>query len=132
MGVTEHIDKVRAFYSAGPSADDADRERFASPDIVWHVPGQNRISGPYAGIAAVFRDLPASMLPLETWDITVRDIMGNADLVVATIHVVGQRYGRRVETDGAHVFRFDADGRIVEAWGFTGDQAGLDELLDPA
>jgi ketosteroid isomerase-like protein len=132
MAVSDHIDTVRAFYGAGPSAEDTARELFAARDIVWHVPGQNRISGPYAGIEAVFRDMPASMQPLDAWDITVRDVMGNDDLVVATIHVSGRRYGRSIETDGAHVFRFDVDGRIAEAWGFTVDQSALDELLDPA
>ena len=97
---------------------------------MWHVPGANRVSGDYRGAEAVFRTMPASMQPLDEWAIHVRSVMGNGDLVLAIVDVRGRRYGRTVETAGAHVFRFEG-GRIVEAWGFTDDQAGLDRLLDP-
>ena len=132
MGVSENIATVRRFYAAGPSDDDAARFEFASPDIVWHVPGVNRISGEYRGADAVFRSMPAAMQPLEKWEIDVVDVMGNVDLVVATVVLRGRRYGRSIETRGAHAFRLDPEARIVEAWGFTVDQATLDALLDPA
>jgi hypothetical protein len=76
--------------------------------------------------------MPALMQPLDRWDVDLVDVMGNSDLVVATVEVRGTRYGRSVATRGAHVFRLDAAARIVEAWGFTADQADLDALLDPA
>lgn len=130
MGVAENIETVRRFYAAGPAADDSERAGLASPDIVWHVPGANRISGEYQGRRAVLEAMPASMQPLDRWEIDVIDVMGNADLVVATVRVRGSRYGRDVDTAGAHVFRL-VDGRITEAWGFTADQTTLDALLDP-
>jgi hypothetical protein len=34
-----------------------------------------------------------------------------------------------INTHGGHVFRFDGEGLIAEAWGFTEDQAALDELF---
>jgi ketosteroid isomerase-like protein len=131
MDQARNIETVRRFYAAGPSIHDSERFGFASPDIVWHVPGANRISGEYRTAQAVFRDMPARMLPLERWEISVDDVMANVDLVVATVRLSGLRYGRSIETRGAHVFRFDDSGRIVEAWGFTADHAGLDALLDP-
>jgi len=131
MGVAENIDTVRRFYAAGPATDDAERAGFASPDIVWHVPGANRISGEYRGAHAVFEAMPASMQPLDRWELDVTAAMGNADLVVATVRIRGTRYGREIDTAGAHVFRL-TDGRIVEAWGFAEDQSTLDALLDPA
>jgi hypothetical protein len=69
------------------------------------------------------------MAHLDTWTIDVVDVMGNADHVVATVRLRGERRGVRVDTPGAHVFRFDDDGRIVEAWGFSADQAALDEFF---
>ena len=131
MGVAENMATVRRFYAAGPAADDHDRYPFASPDIVWHVPGDNRVSGEYRGADAVFETMPARMQPLDRWELDVHEVMGNADLVVATVGIRGTRHGRSVETTGAHVFRL-LDGRIVEAWGFADDQPGLDALLDPA
>ncbi len=132
MGVAENIATVRRFYAAGPSDDDTDRFEFASPSIVWHVPGANRVSGEYRGADAVFRSMPAAMQPLDRWEIDVADVMGNEDLVVATVRVRGSRYGRSIDTAGAHVFRIDGDARIVEAWGFAVDQDALDAVLDPA
>jgi hypothetical protein len=76
--------------------------------------------------------MPASMQPLDRWELDVIDVMGNADLVVATVMVRGERYGRSIDTTGAHVFRLDGESRIVEAWGFVADQPGLDALLEPA
>ncbi len=130
MGVTDNIATVRSFYAAGPADDDAARSAFASPDIVWHVPGGNRVSGDYRGATAVFETMGARMQPLDRWDIDVLDVMANADLVMATVRLRARRYGQHVETTGGHVFRM-AEGRIVEAWGFVSDQAGLDLLLDP-
>jgi ketosteroid isomerase-like protein len=131
MGTSANLATVRRFYAAGPADDDAEREPFASPDIVWHVPGANRVSGDYRGTDAVFRRMPASMQPLDRWEVELVDVMANADLVVATVRVRGERYGRTVDTDGAHVFRLDDDARILEAWGFIVDQAAVDALLDP-
>jgi uncharacterized protein len=130
LGVAENIAAVRRFYEAGPAGDDRNRVEFASRDIVWHVPGDNRVSGEYRGAQAVFETMPASMQPLERWELDVAEVMGNAGLVVAIVDIRGTRYGRSVETRGAHVFRL-RDGVIVEVWGFADDQAGLDALLDP-
>jgi ketosteroid isomerase-like protein len=129
MGVTENIETARRFYAVGPSDIDIDRERFFAPDVVWHVPGDNPVSGPYNGFTAIANDMTARMQPLDEWRIEPRHMMGNADMVVAVVHLYGQRRGRSIRTHGAHVFRFDDQGRICEAWGFTEDQAGLDELF---
>jgi uncharacterized protein len=129
MGSADNIAQVKRFYEAGPPDDDGERHRFAATNIVWHVPGDNPVSGSYHGHAAVFGDIAERMQPLDTWRVDVVDVMANADLVVATVHLVAARGETRVETDGAHVFRFDTDGRIVEAWGFTADQAGLDRVF---
>ena len=129
MGAVQNVALVKRFYDAGPPDDDTQRHSFASPDITWHVPGDNPVSGDYHGYAAVFGGIAERMQPLDNWQIDVVDVMANADLVVATVHVVAARGTARVETDGAHVFRFDAAGRIVEAWGFTADQTGLDTVF---
>ena len=89
------------------------------------------MSGSYHGAEQVFDAMPALMQPLDHWEVDVIEVMGNRDLVVATVEVRGTRYGRSVATHGAHVFRLDTAGRIVEAWGFAADQADLDALLDP-
>jgi hypothetical protein len=69
------------------------------------------------------------MQPLDEWDLRVDEVMGNADLVTAVVHLTGRRGGVRVDCAGAHVFRMDNAGRIAEAWGFVADQDRLDELF---
>lgn len=125
----DHIDTVRRFYAAGPAEDDSHQLAYAAPDIVWHVPGANPVSGRYAGLAEVFEAIPARMGPLDEWRIEVRDVMANGALVVATVEVTAARGGHRMRSGGAHVFRFDAVGRIAEAWGFVADQQALDAVL---
>jgi len=131
MGTSENIAAIRRFFGAGPAADDRDRLAFANPGIVWHVPGANRVSRDYRGLDDVFSVIGAEMQPLDRWEIDVMDVMANRDLIMATVELRAERLGRTVTTRGGHVFRLDADGRILEAWGFVADQDGLDALLDP-
>jgi uncharacterized protein len=129
VGVAENIATARAFYTAGPADDDRDRYGFASPDIVWHVPGDNPVARDYTGVDDVFRVMGETMQPLDEWRIEVVDVFGNRDLVMATVNLVAHRGPHRVESTGGHVFRFDDAGRMVEAWGFVRDQQALDELF---
>jgi len=129
MGVAENIELVRRFYEIGPADDDSGRAEFAVSDVVWHVPGDNPVSGRYQGYEQVFTTIGERMQPLDTWTIEVQDVMGNDDLVLAVVDVTAVRGSHRVECGGGHVFRFASDGRIAEVWGFVDDQAGLDALL---
>lgn len=129
MSTADNIAAVRRFYAAGPPDDDRERARFASPDVVWHVPGDNPVSGTYQGHDAVFTQIGEKMQPLDLWQVDVVDVMANLETVVATARVVAARGDTRVNTTGAHVFRFGGDGRIAEVWGYVADQAGLDRVF---
>ena len=116
-----NIEVVRGFY--------AREEGLAAPGIVWHVPGHNPVSGTYTGQDEYFNLMPSRMAPLTQWDFELRDIMVNGDHVVATFHLRGERKGRRIDMDGAHIFRIAAEGRIAEGWGFASDQDALDDFF---
>lgn len=116
-----NIETVRRFY--------AREEELAAPDIIWHVPGHNPISGTYTGRDEYFNLMPSRMAPLTQWDFDLGHIMVNGDLVVATFHLQGERNGKRVDLDGAHIFRVDAEGRVAEGWGFASDQDVLDDFF---
>ncbi len=130
MDVSEHVALVRRFYAAGPADDDSSRAQFAVPEVVWHVPGASHVSGRYEGYDEVFQTLGERMQPLDAWTIDVGEVMGNEDMVVAIVDLVAMRGAHRVESRGAHVFRFAPDGRIAEVWGFVGEQALLDDLFE--
>ena len=131
MGVAENIALVRRFYAAGPAEDDSARAEFATPDVVWHVPGGagNPVAGRYQGYHEVFTTLGQRMQPLDRWTIDVTAVMGNQDIVVSIVELDAARGEHRVACRGGHAFRFGPDGRIAEVWGFVDDQSGLDELF---
>ncbi len=119
---------ARAFYSAGPAADDAERRSFFAEDFVWHVPGDTDLSADYSG-DGYFVDMPARMQPLDQFQVDVEHTAANRDLVVSVARITGRRRGRALDVTGGHVLRFDDDGRIVEAWGWCADQPALDAFF---
>lgn len=107
---------------------EAAENKVISPSIVWHVPGHNPVSGEYRG-ADYFEVMPARMAPLDLWEFDVEGVMVNGDYVVTQIRLVGERKGKRIDTRGGHILRFDSSDQIVEGWGFTDDQDALDAFF---
>lgn len=128
MSVERNIETIRRFYAAGPADRDVERLPFFAPDVIWHVPGDNPVAGPYHGPDAIMREMAARMAPLDEWTIDPVTVMGNVDLVMGVVRLRGRRRGHEVESAGGHVFRF-VDGQVAEAWGFVERQAELDELF---
>ena len=69
------------------------------------------------------------MQPLEDWSVDIEHFADNADLVVAVGRIRGRRLGRVIDAVGGHVFRFDSDSKVAEAWGWCADQDRLDEFF---
>jgi hypothetical protein len=123
-----NISTVRDFYAAGPASSDEQRRRFFAEVFVWHVPGDSDLSGAYSG-RAYFRDMPARMQPLDDWLLDIDIVSANDDLVITSGRLHGRRLGRQIDVAAGHVFRFDQNGRIVEAWGWCADQDSLDDFF---
>jgi ketosteroid isomerase-like protein len=119
-----NIQAVRLMYEG----DEAERASIA-PNIVWHVPGHNPVSGIYRGFDEYTRLMPSRMAPLSQWDFALGDVMVNGDYVVATFTLKGERKGKQVDLRGAHIMRLNDVGQIVEGWGFTSDQDTLDDFF---
>src|SRR4051794_5538865 len=86
-----------------------------SPDVVWHVPGQNPVAGVYRGAKAYFEDMAARMAPLDEWDFAIDQVMVNGALAVVTGRLRGLRKKHRIDLAGAHVMRIE-NGKVVEGW----------------
>src|SRR4030095_4569546 len=88
--------------------------------VVWHVPGDNPVSGEYRG-EDYFTRMPQRMAPLDEWRFTVTDVWTNEKDLAALVafHLTGVRRGGTIDMDGHHLIRLDAAGRIVEGWGFA-------------
>jgi hypothetical protein len=123
-----NLSTTRAFYEAGPAATDEERRSFFADGFVWHVPGDTDLSGRYEG-DDYFMVMPARMQPLEEWSLDVESLAVNDDLVVAVGRLHGRRLGRAIDVQGGHVFRYDNNSSILEAWGWCADQRALDAFF---
>lgn len=119
-----NIETARRMYTGN----DAERANIAA-NIVWHVPGHNPVSGDYHGFEEYTKLMPSRMAPLTSWIFEVHDVMVNANFVVATVSLRGERKGKKVDLRGAHIMRMNEQGQVVEGWGFTSGQDALDEFF---
>jgi ketosteroid isomerase-like protein len=119
-----NIEIVRLMYHG----DETERANIA-PDIVWHVPGHNPVSGDYHEFEEYSRLMPARMAPLARWDFTLEAVMVNGNYVMTTFRLQGERRGKIVDLRGGHLMRLTDEGKVAEGWGFTDDQDALDEFF---
>jgi uncharacterized protein len=117
---------MRKGYEAFANQDlEAISELFAD-DIVWHVAGDNSMSGDYRGKDEVFG---LFMKIFEetggTFSNELHDVLGSDDHAVALTRVSGQRDGKTLEGNGVHVLHI-TDGKATESWLLSTDQAAVD------
>lgn len=111
-----------------------DVERFAetllADDVVWHWPGRSSVSGDYHGRAEAVRllrgfiDLTRNRLELEPLDI----LEGDHHLMSFT-HVTATTDAQQLDVVMADAMRFGDDGRVVEFWTLSNDQAAVDTFV---
>jgi ketosteroid isomerase-like protein len=97
-------ERVKAMYTAFATGDaDAYRASFTD-EVVWHVPGNNPVSGNYRGPKEYFETMVQRMSPLENWTITVTDVLTNEqdNAALVAFHLSGSQKGKRVEMNRYH------------------------------
>jgi uncharacterized protein len=120
---------LRKGYEAFAAGDlDTIRGLFAD-DVVWHVPGRNPLAGDYKGIDDVFGFF-GKLLEVSggTFKMDVHTVVADDEHGVALVHVTGDRGGKRLDQNNAHVFHISA-GKVTEFWGFNWDDYADDEFL---
>jgi uncharacterized protein len=129
--MTEHanVQHLRDAYDAFAKGDLAALTELWQPDIRWHEPGSNQLSGTYEGTDAVF-GLFARTFELTENSFRVELLQACADDEhgVTLVRLTGHRGDRHLSTLGAHIVRFD-DGRVAEFWEGPSDQAALDAFF---
>ena len=107
---------------------DAIRDRF-SPDIIFHVPGNNQVSGDYKGVDDVFGFFGKLIEGTNgTFKIDPHDFLANEDHGVAIVTTSGERDGKSLSMKTVHVWNVDAEGKLTENWTFVEDQATADDF----
>ncbi|MDQ3940758.1 MAG: nuclear transport factor 2 family protein [Actinomycetota bacterium] len=120
---------LRKGYEAFKKQDlDAISDLFAD-NITWHVPGTSPLAGDYKGKEEVFGFFMKTIeLSGGTFAIDVHDVLANDEHGVALVHVTGERSGKRLDQNQAHVFHVDSDGKATEFWNMPEDLASLDDF----
>lgn len=125
-----NIAALRRGYEAFQSGNmDLLRNELFAPDIVWHSPGRNMLSGDFSGVDAVIASFVRQFEETGgTFKVDVHDILGSDDHAVALATVTAERNGKSINAPYAHVCHF-RDGRLTEAWILDMDPYKLDEFF---
>ena len=107
---------LRDLYAAAAEGDVARLRQLIHPDIVWHVPGRNALTGEYKGIDEVL-GLFGRLASLTdgTFRSDLHDVVAGDEHVVG-LHVEhGERAGRSLNARLALIGHV-REGRLVEVW----------------
>lgn len=121
-------DLVRRGYEAFGKGDMDKLNELLSDDIVWHVPGNNPLSGDYKGKEAVF-GLFGKIMELSggTLRQDIHDVLANDEHAVVLVVAHAERQGKKLEDRQVHVLHIK-DGKATEFWNHFGDQSGVDNF----
>lgn len=127
----EKIELMRRGYEAFGKGDlDTLREQFA-PDLVWHVGGDNPLTGDYKGIDEVFGyfgrifEMTGGNLQQE-----VHDLLASDEHAVAITHVRASRPdGRKMDMNQVGVYHVNANNQVTEAWTIPEDAAAANDFF---
>jgi hypothetical protein len=97
-------------------------------DLVWHVPGNNPLSGDYRGKEAVL-GLFGKIMERSggTLHQEIHDILANDEHAVVMVVSRAEREGKTLEDRQVHVLHLK-DGKVTEFWNHFGDQNAVDEF----
>ena len=98
-----------------------------SPEIVWHVTGNNPWRGDHVGSEAILEYLAQVGESGETYDATLADVMASDDRAALVFHVKTRRGAVSLETSYVLLVRI-SEGRIAEVWTLALDPAAVDEF----
>ncbi len=119
---------LRNGYEAFGKGDMATITELFSEDVVWHLPGNNQLSGVHRGRDAVFAIFAKTgQLSGGTFKIELHDVLANDEHAVALTRATASREGKTydsLDTDVCHL----SGGKVTEFWSFAEDQRATDEF----
>jgi ketosteroid isomerase-like protein len=122
-------DVVRRAYQAFNEADGATLTEAFAEDAVWHVGGNNVLSGTYASRDATF-GMFAQLAELTdgTYQVEPQEVNSDGDSVTVRHRATAKRGDQALDAMSTIRFRM-AGGRIAEATETLDDQAAFDEFI---
>ena len=99
-----------------------------APDIKWHTPGNNMLSGDYEGLESVLELFGrVGQETAGTISNEVHAILADDEHAVALVKTTASRGGKSLDGAGAFVFHVSG-GRATEVWNLIMDQAAADDF----
>jgi uncharacterized protein len=104
------------------------RDELFDPDIVWHAPGRNILSGDFHGSDAVIANFVKQFEETGgTFKVEVHDILGSDAHAVALGTASAERNGKSMSEPYAHVCHL-REGRVTESWILNLDSYRVDDF----
>jgi uncharacterized protein len=98
------------------------------PNLVWHLPGHNHLSGDHVGVDNVLALFGRNFQETGgTFKVETHDILGNDSHAVALAIVSGEKDGKRLNDRFTHVIHL-SNGKVTESWIFNENQDKTDEF----
>jgi hypothetical protein len=121
---------VQKYFDSLAKGDLATLGSLFSEEVVWHQPGNGKLSKTYYGKPEVFGLFGQFMeISQGTFRIdTVNSIMANGDFVAATLHFSAKKgNGQSISMGGVDLMKIE-DGKIKEVFLFSADQESEDQF----
>jgi ketosteroid isomerase-like protein len=127
-------EKAKKLAEAMSVISQGDIERFGdillADDVTWHWPGRSSVSGDYRGREAVLELLSGfHRLTGNRLNVQPIDILEGDDHLMSFTHVTAEREGDHLDVMMADAMRFGPDGRVVEYWTLSNNQAAVDAFI---
>ena len=130
MGQNPNVARLREGYEAFDKADFDTVRGFIAEDAVWHVGGNNPLSGDYKGQDEIF-GMFAQFVQLTngTAKNEIHDVLANDEHGTVLVHFTAQREdGRSLDINEVHIVHL-RDSQITEWWSYSEDLARSDAFF---
>lgn len=124
------VEMARKGYTAFNEADLAGAMETMADGIVWHVGGDNPLSGEYKGKDAVMEMLARfGQLTEGTYEADVHDILASEEHTIVIGTYTATRKGRTHSSRFVDIIHATPTGQAKEFWRFNEDQAAEDQFF---
>jgi uncharacterized protein len=119
---------MRRGYEAFTNGDLQTIDELFADDIVWHVPGNNQLSGEYRGKEEVFGNFGKLVeLTGGSFRLEIHDVLANDEHVVVLVRATAEREGRKLDDRSMQLWHVE-DGKATEQWLYPEDPQATDEF----
>lgn len=131
MGASDHPNavKLKSAHEAFQKGDLDALFSILAEDCVWHMPGDNVLSGDFRGRAQIMESFGRLQQNVDSYWAYPLDYFGSDDHVVLVAHVRATRGDKTLEVGEVLLWRVNDEGRLAEVWHVALDHKKWDEFF---